>query len=118
MEPITTTQAEAILKLEPIDVLKVYSGRANASGNHCRCGCRGNYRYNGNLPNVFVGSPIRGKDWTLDAEDINASKVKSTLRLLQESVRAGRLVTASDGWADVEIDGRSYTIYLVEGRSL
>lgn len=45
----TTNDATAnatVMALALTDIEKAYSGRPSASGNHCRCGCRGKYSYN------------------------------------------------------------------------
>jgi hypothetical protein len=109
-----------ILALTSANVLKVYSGRPKANGNHCRCGCCGTYRYN--PAHVVVGSSA-DRGYPLDAEDISAAQVKKVLRAIQAQVIAGNdsvtmsdtPMTMNDGWVDVTLpSGRCYTAYLVK----
>jgi hypothetical protein len=79
-----------INELSTTDVKKVYSGVANASGNHCRCGCRGRY-----------------------FED--ARNIKRILKIVKNVAFAGGKVDRDDQnvYADVTVYGRSYTLYFV-----
>jgi hypothetical protein len=91
--------------LTPADVLKVYSGRASSSGNHCRCGCRGNYRY---ASDVDI---LKERGYAGDASDVNDKQVAKVLAIVQANASS-----ANDDWFDAEVDGRSFTIYLKAGR--
>lgn len=95
--------AQLIGSLTALDVTRVYSGRPTPSGNHCRCGCCGNYR---------VHPAHARKD---DAkEDISLTQVKRILGILQaETLNGNPTVTVDPGcYADVEMaSGRCYTIY-------
>lgn len=106
-----TADTASVLALTTADVLKVYSGRPSAGGNHCRCGCWGTYRYN--PQHVTVGSNA-DRGWALDATDINASMVKKVLTAIQQQIVAGNdSVTVDDTYIDVTLpSGRSYTAYL------
>lgn len=100
---ITLLQVQTLASLTPKDIIKVYSGRPSAGGNHCRCGCRGNYRYSSHatLPEY------------LDKTDVNDRQVAKTLALLQANIDKAEAAD-DNSWFDVEIDGRSYTAYVNE----
>lgn len=103
---MTLLQAQRLGELTPKDIVKVYSGRANSWGNHCRCGCQGSYRYS-------TGVDIaKERGYAGDAEDVNDRQVAKALRIVQDNIVDA---TAADDceWFDVELPtGRSYTIYV------
>lgn len=104
------------------DVLCVYSGTPSASGNHCRCGCRGKYYYNPLHPSVGLGKdPNRGYP-ILDPKEINKATVTRILGRVKEHIATGRAYTTNtpqntkfESWVDIELDtGRSYTVYMTQ----
>lgn len=103
MDTLTLEQAQTLGALVPSDIEKVYSGRASSGGNHCRCGCRGTYRYSSTaaLPDY------------LDASDVNDRQVAKALAIVQAHAD---IATGADSWFDAEVDGRNYTIYLKEAK--
>lgn len=110
---VTDIERNAILALTTDAIMKVYSGRASAGGNHCRCGCRGTYRYN--PAHATVGSSA-DRGWPLDASDINGSMVKKVFRILIAAALVNDpSLTMGDTYVDVEVYGRSYTAYFVKG---
>lgn len=102
---LTLLQAQTLASLTPADIAKVYSGRPSASGNHCRCGCRGTYRYNSDV------SIAKDRGWDGDPSDVNDKQVVKVLAIVQ--AHADVADAADDmNWFDVTTaDGRSYTIY-------
>jgi hypothetical protein len=110
-ETLTLLQAQTLASLTPSDIIKVYSGRPNSWGNHCRCGCQGTYRYSSGI-NI---KDERGYDG--DPEDINDRQVAKVLGILQANAATAK---ADDdcAWFDVTVDsGRCYTIYVKAVRS-
>lgn len=92
-------QAQTLGTLTVNDIEKVYSGRPSASGNHCRCGCRGTYRYSST-----VALPAH-----LDATDVNDKQVAKVFAIVQ----AQAIEAADDcSWFDAEVNGRNYTVYM------
>lgn len=106
MTPITLLQAQQLATLTPSDIVKVYSGRPSASGNHCRCGCRGTYRYSSDV-NI-----LKERGYAGDKSDVNDKQVAKVLAIVQAHVD---VASADDSWYDVEVDGRSFTIYVKAG---
>lgn len=97
---LTLFEAQTLASLTPADIEKVYSGKANSWGNHCRCGCQGTYRYSSmaTLPDY------------LDASDVNDRQVAKALGIVQANAD---IAWCSDDmtWFDALVDGRNYTIY-------
>ncbi len=104
MDALNLLQAQTLAALTTQDIINVYSGRPSASGNHCRCGCRGTYRYSSHATKAERGYH--------DApSDVNDKQVAKTLAILQAN--ADKASAPDDcSWFDVEIDGRSYTAYV------
>lgn len=107
-----TPEQIAAIRIE--DVVCVYSGRPKADGNHCRCGCCGEYRYNPLNPIVGLGKdPGRGYAIT-DPKEINRVTVARILDAVKKHVAAGNdFSTDNETFVDIELEtGRCYTVYL------
>lgn len=105
---------ERVLALTLTDIDKAYSGRPSASGNHCRCGCRGKYSYNPLLADNFIGSSV-DRGYPLDAKDLSLAGIKRALKEIKTYVTSGGCATVEDDYVDVELpSGRCYTAYLVK----
>lgn len=105
---LTLLQAQTLASLSTDQIIKVYSGRPTASGNHCRCGCCGTYRYSSGV------DIAKERGYAGDyPEDVNDRQVKKVLALLQANSGSADAEAAEDcSWFDVKIDGRSYTAYV------
>lgn len=105
-----------IANIKLADVVCVYSGTPDSSGNHCRCGCRGNYRYNPSHPGIVAGADP-GRGYPLGAEEISRIGVSRIFNTVQQHVAQGGAFTfnnvnADEHYVDIElVTGRCYTIY-------
>ncbi len=100
---MTLIQAQTLGSLTVNDIVKVYSGRPSANGNHCRCGCRGTYRYSSGI------DIAKERGYEGDATDVNDKQVAKVLAIVQASATEA----ADDcSWFDAEVYGRNYTVYV------
>jgi hypothetical protein len=101
-------------------VMGVYSGRAGK----CYCGCSGNHRY----ASAHLAAATKDRGYEIAKEEVNDRQVKKVLKIVQENFTYDH-ETCREGMQPfhiqeevgkgfvthftVEMDERSYTIYLL-----